>query len=70
MRHQCACIREGAHLGSVVLGCSDDHGKVHRRLDVIDLLVVLLDRLQDVPRLGAATDDDNKSALNYERGYR
>ena len=37
----------------VVLGGGDDHGEVHRRLDVVDLLRVLLHLLQDLPRLQA-----------------
>ncbi len=39
------------NLGSTVFGGTDDHRKIHRRLDVIDLFGVFLRHLQNLPRL-------------------
>lgn len=39
------------NLGSVVLGGGDEHGEIHRRLDVVDLPAVLLHLLQNISRL-------------------
>lgn len=40
-----------SYLGTVVLGGTDEHSEIHRRLDVIDLLGVLFGALQDISRL-------------------
>lgn len=52
-----------SYLGTVVLGGTDEHSEIHRRLDVIDLLGVLFGALQDISRLPIKHSTDSSDLL-------